>query len=89
MSRYRITYAPKAIKPLRAVRDVRIAAPLKRMIEKLAVEPRAVGSLKLVGEIDLWRVRVGDWRIVCRIEDGRLVVLAVTVGPRGGVYRGA
>jgi mRNA interferase RelE/StbE len=32
------------------------------------------------------RVRVGDWRIVYRIEDGRLVVVVVRVAVRGGVY---
>jgi mRNA interferase RelE/StbE len=36
--------------------------------------------------MDHWRVRVGDWRIVYRIEDGRLVVVVVRVAPRSGVY---
>lgn len=39
----------------------------------------------LVGEVDQWRVRVGDWRVVYVIEDGRLVVVVVRVPPRGGV----
>ena len=87
MTKYRIDYAPKAIKQLRAVRDGRIAGPLKRAIEKLATDPRPVGSLKLVGEVDQWRVRVGEWRIVYRIDDGVLVVVVVTVTPRSGAYR--
>jgi mRNA interferase RelE/StbE len=41
----------------------------------------------LADEVNQWRVRVGDWRIVYRIEDGRLVVMVITVAPRGGVYR--
>jgi mRNA interferase RelE/StbE len=86
MSRYRIDYAPKAEKQLRAIRDARISTPIRRAIEKLSGNPRPPGCLKLVGEVDQWRVRVGDWRIVYRIEDGRLVVLVVTVAPRGGVY---
>lgn len=87
MSRYQITYSPKAEKQLRAVKDPRIAGPVKRMLDRLSENPRPPGCLKLVGEEDQWRVRVGDWRIVYRIEDGRLVVLVVTVAPRGGVYR--
>ena len=87
MSRYRIEYSPKAVKQLRAMKDARVALPLKRAIDSLSADPRPFGSLKLVGEVDQWRVRVGDWRIVYRIEDGRLVVLVVTVAPRGGVYR--
>ena len=87
MTSYRINYTPKAIKQLRAVKDVRIAGPLRRAIEKLAADPRPVGSLKLMGEVDQWRVRVGDWRITYRIDDGVLVVMVVTVAPRSGAYR--
>jgi mRNA interferase RelE/StbE len=87
MTIYRIGYAPAADKALRRIRDARLSEPIKRAIAKLAVDPRPVGSLKLVGEVDQWRLRVGDWRIVYRIEDGLLVVLVVTIAPRGGVYR--
>lgn len=86
MSLYRIDYAPKAKKQLRAIRDARISTPIRRAIEKLSDNPRPPGCLKLVGEVDQWRVRVGDWRIVYAIFDGRLVVLVVTVAPRGGAY---
>ena len=34
-----------------------------------------------------WRYRVGDWRIVCDIQDEGLTVLVVSVGGRGQVYR--
>ncbi len=87
MSHYRIDYSPKARKQLRAIRDARIGHPLKRAISALAADPRPVGSLKLVGEVDQWRIRVGDWRIIYRIDDGVLVVLVVTVAPRGEAYR--
>ena len=40
----------------------------------------------LEGRQDEWRVRVGTWRVVYRIEEGRLVVLVVRVAPRGEVY---
>jgi ParE toxin of type II toxin-antitoxin system, parDE len=49
-------------------------------------EPGA-GVRETVGDLDQWRVRVGDWRIVYRVDDGVLVVLVVTVAPRGRVYR--
>jgi mRNA interferase RelE/StbE len=35
----------------------------------------------------LWRYRVGDYRIICEIHDGRLVVLVLTIGHRREVYR--
>ncbi|MBE2275804.1 MAG: type II toxin-antitoxin system RelE/ParE family toxin [Rhodobacteraceae bacterium] len=83
MTRYRIEYSPTAGKQLRNIRDARVSAPIKRAIERLAADPRPPGCLELAGETDQWRVRIGGWRIVYAIEDGRLVVL---VAPRGGVY---
>jgi mRNA interferase RelE/StbE len=52
-----------------------------------AADPRRLGK-PLHGEFaGLWRYRVGDWRLVCRIEDKKLVVLVLTVGHRREVYR--
>jgi mRNA interferase RelE/StbE len=86
VTRYRLDYEPKARKQLRAIRDRRLLVALEREIAALADDPRPPGCLKLVGHKDYWRVRVGDWRIVYRIEDGRLVVIVVRVAPRSGVY---
>ena len=82
MTRYQIDYTPRAVKQLRDIRDARQSAPIKRAIEKLAVNPCPPGCVKLVGEADQWRVRVGDWRIVYRVEDGRLVVVVIRVAAR-------
>ncbi|QEE46741.1 type II toxin-antitoxin system RelE/ParE family toxin [Rhizobium sp. WL3] len=35
----------------------------------------------------LWRYRVGDYRIICDIQDGKLIVLVVEIGHRSSVYR--
>ncbi|WP_103333910.1 type II toxin-antitoxin system RelE family toxin [Pseudotabrizicola formosa] len=86
MTAYRVELSPRALKDLRRMTDRRLHDRLTEAIATLADNPRPAGCLKLVGAVDQWRVRVGDWRIVYRIEDGRLVVLVVTVAPRGGVY---
>lgn len=86
MRRYTVTVDRPAQKQLRAVRDRRLRAALERHILALADDPRPHGCLKLVGHSDHWRIRVGDWRIVYRIEDARLVVLVVRVAPRSEVY---
>jgi mRNA interferase RelE/StbE len=36
----------------------------------------------------LWRYRVGDYRLVCRFEENRLVVLVLKIGHRREVYDG-
>jgi mRNA interferase RelE/StbE len=53
----------------------------------LRVTPRPPNALKLSGEDDLYRIRVGDYRIIYHIEDKRLVVLVVKIGNRRDVYR--
>jgi mRNA interferase RelE/StbE len=86
MKRYTVTIDRPAQKQLRAIRDVRLRNALEREILALAHDPRPQGCLKLVGHKDHWRIRVGDWRIVYRIEDGRLVVVVFRAVVRGGVY---
>jgi mRNA interferase RelE/StbE len=50
-------------------------------------DPRSQGKA-LTGPLGgLWRYRVGDYRIVCEIQDGRLVVFVVTIDHRSEVYR--
>ena len=60
---------------------------IRDRIETLADNPRPPGTVKLTAEDNLYRVRVGDYRIVYRIEDKRLVVLIVRIGHRREVYR--
>ena len=88
MTRFRLDYEPKARKQLRAIKEMRLRAALEAALAGLMDDPRPQGCLKMVGNTDHWRVRVGDWRIVYRIDDGLLVVLVVAVAPRGGVYQG-
>jgi mRNA interferase RelE/StbE len=59
---------------------------LDRAISALADDPRPAGCKRLVG-LDLYRIRVGDWRVTYAVEDDKLVVLVVEVAPRGGAYR--
>jgi mRNA interferase RelE/StbE len=56
-------------------------------IRGLAEEPRPPGCKKLQGYDNLYRIRVGDWRISYAVEDDRLIVLVLEVAPRGDAYR--
>jgi mRNA interferase RelE/StbE len=51
-------------------------------------DPRALGeSLKDPRLGDFWKYRVGDWRIVCDLQNKRVVVQVVRIGNRREVYR--
>jgi mRNA interferase RelE/StbE len=65
----------------------RIVAFLRRRVLPLE-DPRTLGAaLKGPRFGELWKYRVGDYRIICRIEDDRLCVLVVSLGNRREVYR--
>ena len=60
---------------------------LVRAMDGLAKEPRPKGVKKLAGAEDLYRIRVGDYRVDYQIHDDRLIVLVVRIGHRKDVYR--
>ena len=50
-------------------------------------DPRSTGKA-LTGPLGgLWRYRIGDFRVICKIQDGELRVLVVELGNRREVYR--
>lgn len=80
----------------RAVRDARKldSQARKRIIDylrkRIATDqsPHRFGKPLLVDKSGLWRYRVGDYRIVCRIEVEKVVVLVLAVGHRSTVHEG-
>lgn len=50
-------------------------------------DPRSTGKALVGNMAGLWRYRVGDYRIICEIEDDVLLVLVVDVAHRSEVYR--
>jgi mRNA interferase RelE/StbE len=74
--------AARALSKLERSIQLRVA----RRIDRLAADPRD-GATKLRGSDDVWRVRVGDYRILYRIEEDRLAVLVIRIGHRREVYR--
>ena len=65
----------------------RILRFLSDRVAKLE-NPRSIGK-SLQGSMlgEFWRYRVGDYRLICKIEDNRLVVLVLRIGHRRDVYR--
>lgn len=55
---------------------------------RLLDDPRSIGEALKGSKLgDFWKYRVGDYRIIASIEDGRLRILVVRVGNRREVYR--
>jgi mRNA interferase RelE/StbE len=60
---------------------------IRRAIRSLANDPCPGGIKKLAGYDNLYRIQVGDWRIIYAIEDDRLIILLLEISPRGGADR--
>lgn len=84
---YAVEYTKGARKALRALPQ-NVAARILRKIEHLAADPHAPNAnvKRLSGE-HVYRLRVGDWRVIYEIQDEALLVSVVRVSPRGGAYR--
>jgi mRNA interferase RelE/StbE len=53
---------------------------LRVAMDRLATEPRPRGCKKLTGYADLYRIRVGEWRIIFAIKDAELIILVLEMG---------
>jgi len=63
---------------------------LKFLNERVAKldNPRSVGQALRGSRLgEFWKYRVGDYRLICRIEDDRLLVLVLRLGHRREIYR--
>ena len=83
---YIVQYDPKALKELTKI-DKPSARRIVRATNALSGDPRPSGARPLVGNPDLWRIRVGDYRVVYTVQDSELVVLALRVAHRSTVHR--
>ncbi len=85
MARYAIDIKPSARGELENLSD-NLIARLVPKIDGLAANPRPSGCRKLRGYKDLWRIRVGDYRVVYIIDDARKMVSVTRIAHRRDVY---
>ncbi len=62
---------------------------IKGWIEKNLVgsdNPRQHGKALTANRSGQWRYRIGDYRLICNIDDNKLIILALTMGHRREIY---
>lgn len=87
--KYRVETTPRFEKEFRKL-DRYTQRMLKAWIDKNlvdCVDPRAHDKGLTDNRSGQWRYRIGDYRLLCLIEDEELVILALTVGHRREVYQ--
>jgi mRNA interferase RelE/StbE len=84
-----IEFVPEAAKELKKLGRSEAARIVRTLEQRVAVleNPRTIGA-PLKGEHDgYWRWRIGDYRVIARIEDAQILILVVRVAHRREVYR--
>jgi mRNA interferase RelE/StbE len=73
--------------PENSANSSQIKTRIRESINALKTEPRSIGVKKLAGETDLYRIRVGDYRVIYEIDDTAQILLVTRVRHRRDVYQ--
>jgi mRNA interferase RelE/StbE len=84
--KHKLTFLPAALRAFKKL-PAQVIGQLSPYLIQLSENPRPAGCKKLKGRSELWRVRVGDYRIVYQIDDGQLLILVLAVGHRKDIYQ--
>jgi mRNA interferase RelE/StbE len=86
--KYAFRWRERAVRQLRDIPQS-AALTILRALTPLGDDPRRADAdiKKLEGHDNRYRLRVGDYRVIYEIIDGRLIILVVGVGHRREIYR--
>jgi mRNA interferase RelE/StbE len=84
--KYKVEILPAVMKSLKNIDPKYVVKILKR-IDFLEVDPRHNGSIKLSGNPNSYRTRVGRYRIIYKIYDEKVLVSVINVDHRKDIYR--
>lgn len=86
--KYTVEYTAGAIKNLKKL-DKHTQALILGWIEKNLMNcenPRQHGKCLTANRSGQWRYRIGDYRLICEIEDDKIVILILSIGHRREIY---
>jgi mRNA interferase RelE/StbE len=84
--KYIIVFEKKYIKDLKYIHpDYR--KKIEELVLALGNNPRPEGYTKLKGEDNLFRIRIGPYRVIYTIIDDKLIVLVLEIGNRKDIYK--
>ena len=87
---WKIELSAQATRELDKLDPPQLKRILKFLNERLAPieNPRSIGQALRGSELgEFWKYRVGDYRLICKIEDDRVLILVLRIGHRREVYR--
>lgn len=88
MNKYKVNYTTKAIKQLRKM-DKHTRTLIYAWIDKNLIDcenPRIHGKALTANRTGQWRYRIGDYRVICEINDNEVTILVIEIGHRKTIY---
>jgi len=86
--KYKVVFSEKAKKQLKKL-DKYVYSLIIGWLEKNvnnSENPRLHGKALTENRVGQWRYRIGDYRVICEIEDSKIIVLVLEVGHRKEIY---
>ena len=86
---YKVEYLPSVFKTLEKM-DRFTKRIIVEWIEKNLVNcenPRLYGKPLSANRVGQWRYRIGDYRVIAKIEDDKLIILVIAIGHRKDIYK--
>ncbi len=84
---YRIEYSREASKTMKRLPQ-NLAATIRCKLEQLVADPFAANAnVKRLRGREVYRLRIGDWRIIYSVNETVLTIEVLRIGPRGQVYQ--
>jgi mRNA interferase RelE/StbE len=83
---FTIKFTRSARKELEAF-DINLVERIFTQIERLSLEPRPRGTKKIKGERGLWRIRIGNYRVIYHIDTKANIVDIITIRHRQDAYK--
>ena len=87
--KYRLLFSKRALKELKKM-DKAVSALIFAWLKKNvdgAADPRAFGKALKGDKKEMWRYRIGDYRVLANIEDENLTIIAIEIGHRRDIYK--
>ncbi len=88
MRKWEIRFSDEALKELKKLDryTVKLIDSWIRKHLEFADDPRVTGKPLKANQAGKWRYRIGDYRMLCKIDDGILLILVIKIGHRKDVY---
>jgi mRNA interferase RelE/StbE len=86
MADYSVTFARSARKELESL-DAAIVNRIFPRIENLSLNPRPHNCVKLQGRGNMWRIRIGVYRVIYAVDDDKKLIDIIAVRHRRDAYR--